>query len=357
MIRVRIATADDQQRLIDFVHDHWSATHIFTQRPDVFAWQHLQADGRLNMVLAEEVDVPDERVLGVLGFIPMGRFDPGLGDRDLLLAIWKVDEATAPPGVGLRLLKFLRSELEPRMIAAIGTSKMVRRIYEVLRYRVGALHQSAIFNPGCRDALMVAANVPAFAFDQAAELPADVLKLMPFSADDGARLRATVDALGESGIPGKGWSYVEARYLHHPWYQYETRLVHSGGRPVSVVVWRAVQASDTHVLRIVDVIGDTDWLRHARFALQEEVVRADAEYIDLMQWGIDPALLADAGFVSVDNHPDMLLPNYFAPFEARNMQIELAVKVFDDDDAPVKLFRADSDQDRPNLVSEVEHAG
>ncbi len=355
MIRVRIAEADDQKRLIEFIHDHWSETHIFAQRPEVFAWQHLQDDGRLNMVLAEEVDVPEERVLGVLGFIPMGRFAPNLGDRDLLLAIWKVDESAAPPGLGLRLLKYLRSELQPRMIAAIGTSEMVRRIYEVLRYRVGALHQSAIFNPARRDDLRVAANVPASAFEPAIEVPAEVLELVPFGADASADLRVTIDTLGEGGLPTKSWAYVEARYLRHPWYRYETRLVRSGGLPVAIVVWRVVRGVGADVLRIVDVIGDTGWLRRAPFALQEEIVRVDAEYIDLMQWGIDSALLAAAGFVCVDNHPDMILPNYFSPFEARNVPIELAVKVFDDDEARATLFRADSDQDRPNLVSEVEH--
>ena len=52
----------------------------------MFAWQHLQTNSRLNMVLAERVDDDATAVLGVLGFIPMGRYSPDLGDRDVLLA-------------------------------------------------------------------------------------------------------------------------------------------------------------------------------------------------------------------------------------------------------------------------------
>jgi hypothetical protein len=90
VIRIRTADAADEPRLRAFIHDHWSSTHIFVERPEVFRWQYLQDDGRFNMVLAEDTNATDDGVLGVLGFIPLGRFDPALGDRDVLLAIWKV---------------------------------------------------------------------------------------------------------------------------------------------------------------------------------------------------------------------------------------------------------------------------
>ena len=352
-IQVRFAEEGDQARLIEFIRDHWSPTHIFTQRPTVFSWQYLQADGRLNMVVAERVDGSEQHVLGVLGFIPLGRFAPELGDRDVLLAIWKVDESAAPPGLGLRLLKFLQSSLEPRLIAAIGTSQMVRRIYEVLRYTVGEMHQSAVFHPQRRGLLRIADHVPAEAFDEVAEAPTQDLELVRFEADDAAELRETVDAMCAESNPSKSWAYVEHRYLRHPWYRYDARLVRADGRPEAVVVWRKVHAAGAHVLRVVDVIGDTTWLLRSRSALQAAVVAADAEYLDVMQWGIAPELFRDAGFVSPDDHPDMVLPNYFSPFERRNVRIELAARVFDDGPPPV-LFRADSDQDRPNATAEVD---
>jgi hypothetical protein len=48
----------------------------------------------------------------------------------------------------------------------------------------------------------------------------------------------------------------------------------------------------------------------------------------------------------------LVLPNYFSPFERRNVEIEFAYKVTDDT-TPVRLFRADSDQDRPNRIEEL----
>jgi hypothetical protein len=351
VIRIRIGTATDHDRLVDFIRTHWSATHIFTHCPDVFAWQHLQADGRLNMVIAEQVGDESADVLGVLGFIPMGRFSRVLGDRDVFLAIWKVDEMAAPPGLGLRLLKFIQSELKPRMIAAIGTSEMVRPIYKVLRYEEGVLHQSAIFHPSRHGKLRVAQNVPASAFVRPNGDDTG-LEFHPITIDADAATREAVDHLAANRTPTKDWTYVVERYLSHPWFVYHIRLVVTDGSPAGVVIWRTVTAEDTTVLRIVDAIGDPSWFERAGLALRAEVVAADAEYIDLMQWGIESARLARAGFVSLEDHPEMIIPNYFSPFERRNVTIWLALRVFDDTANPAVLFRADSDQDRPNQVFE-----
>ncbi|WP_419476388.1 hypothetical protein, partial [Ilumatobacter sp.] len=222
--------------MIEFIRDHWSATHIFTEHPDVFAWQYQQDDGRLNMVLAED-DSPERPVLGVLGFIPMGRFAPALGDDDLMLAIWKVRDSGVPPGLGLRLLKFLQRELAPRLIAAIGTSEMVRPIYEVLGYQVGALHQSAIFHPGRQGALRVAQGVPEASFRTAEPVPPEVLALVPIADEPG--FRTAVDRIARTGVPAKNWNYVDERYLRHPWFSYDVRAVHYHGEFAAVLVWRA----------------------------------------------------------------------------------------------------------------------
>jgi hypothetical protein len=368
MISVRFATPSDQDRLVDFIGAHWSSTHIFTQRPDVFAWQHEQSDGRLNMVFAEESrEAPDADVLGqaapeppivlaVLGFIPMGRFDAELGDRDLMLAIWKVRETGVPPGVGLRLLKFLRRELDPRMIAAIGTSQIVRPIYEVLGYTVGALRQAALFNPDPARTLTVSSGFPAGGAQRDRSTPQSAsVSLVALDHAASNEMVSAIDRIGGAGIPSKSWVYITERYLRHPWYRYEVCLVEVDREAEAVVVWRRVEVGNTSVLRIVDVIGPTGWFRNARPAFERVVADAAAEYIDLVHLGVDLDDLRKGGFVEASEHPGSVLPNYFSPFEQRNVEIELAYKVLapDEADVPVRLFRADSDQDRPNNMSEL----
>ena len=351
MIKVRLATSADHDALIGFIHDHWSASHVFTQAPEVFRWQHLQSDGRLNVMFAEQITDGEREIVGFLGFIPTGRFDTELGDTDLTLAIWMVRDG-APPGLGLRLLKQLRAELQPRLIAAIGISEMVGPIYKVLRYELGRLDHVAIFNPARNGKLRLADNVPASAFVAADDRAADggIVRLERLNSDSDETTRRIVDQIGAARVPAKSWTYVRERYLEHPWYRYIASLVCRDELPVAVMVWRRVEAEGTAVLRIVDIIGDTGWLADANIALTSAVIDADAEYIDLMSFGVDRATLAAGGFVSPSEHPDMIIPNYFSPFERRNVDVALAITCDDED---VTLFRADSDQDRPNSLNDL----
>ena len=350
MIRVRFAEPSDQDQLIEFIRQHWSATHVFVDRPDVFTWQYLQPDNGINIVLAEDVGDGGATILGILGFIPTGRFDPSLGPTDLLLAIWKVKDGS-PPGLGLRLLKHIDREISPRLIGAIGISEAVKPIYRLLRYEVGTMTHSAVMNPLARRTV-IAQGVPEHIVDTAAQSPDPSLELEPFGPQPTAEQRTAVDAIGGAQTPSKSFVYLNERYLSHPWYRYEVRLVRDSGRPVAVIVWRAVEAVGSRVLRIVDIVGDVAWLARAQGHLQQLAIESEAEYIDLVQTGSDEDLLAAGGFLTVGRVPGLVLPNYFSPFEPRNVEVEFAYKLADSS-MPIRLYRADSDQDRPNRASDL----
>lgn len=346
MIRTRLADAGDRSALIAFIRDHWSAQHVFVSDPAVFDWQYQQADGRINVMLAEDVaNDGTSTVMGVLGFIPAGRFDPKLGDDDILLALWKVRDDIAPPGLGLRLLKALQAQLKPRMIGAIGISEMVGPIYRALGYTLDHLGHAAVMNPQARGALRLAQGVPESGFAPNNAVPSRRLRPL-----DPARDADAIDTLAGSGSLRKSWAYVRERYVDHPWYDYDLRVVEQDGTPQALLVWRSVEAMGARILRIVDVIGDTGWLTEGAALLRPELVMANAEYADIMGCGLDAEALRVGGFVSPDWDEGLTLPNYFAPFEARNVHIALSWKRFDKQENPptMRLFRADSDQDRPN---------
>ena len=347
VIQIRFAEPADRAALVEFIRDHWASTHIFAERPEVFDWQYGTGE-RVNMILAADVREEGSSVLGILGFIPMGRFDPALDDRDVLLAIWKVRD-DAPPGLGLRLLKQIERDLPARLIGAIGISQIVKPIYGLLKYEVGAMVQSAVIRPDVAE-FRIADGVPASVRQTGTVEPDPELSLEPIGNDPDTL--AAIEAFASSQIPAKSHHYLTERYVDHPWYRYQLRLVRVSGRPAAIVVWRAIEAEGSRVLRIVDIVGEVDWLARAHGHLQALTVEYDAEYVDLVQTGIDDALLDAGGFLTVGRVPDLILPNYFSPFERRNVEIEFAYKV-KDADTPVRLFRADSDQDRPNRVAEL----
>lgn len=347
VIQIRFAEPADQPALVEFIRDHWSSTHVFAERPDVFDWQYGTGP-RLNMIFAADVRDEGSTVLGILGFIPMGRFDASLGDRDVLLAIWKVRD-DAPPGLGLRLLKQTERDLSARLVGAIGISQIVKPLYGLLKYEVGSMVQSAVIRPDIAE-YRIADGVPAHVSQSGTAEPDPELSFELI--DEASDTLEAIETLASSQVPAKSHRYLVERYVEHPWYRYELRLIRDSGRPVAVVVWRAVEAEGSRVLRIVDIVGEVSWLTRAKGHLQALTVEHAAEYIDLVQTGVDDALLDAGGFLTVGRVPGLILPNYFSPFERRNVEIEFAYKVTDAE-TPVRLFRADSDQDRPNRVAEL----
>lgn len=349
-IAIRLATAADQPALIEFLRDHWSPYHIFVAAPEVFDWQYGASASRLNMIFASNGNT----VFGVLGFIPMGRFDPALGDTDILLAVWKTRK-DAPPGLGLQLLKTLAARLNPRLIGAIGITEEVKPIYRALGYQLGDLHQSAIFNPA-RQTQRIAAGVPdaAFSDEHASETG---WSLSPLDGEAVSALGPVLDHLARASLPAKSAAYVAARYLRHPWYEYRFGLISRDGIPEALCIWRQVEAEGASILRIVDIVGGTDWLAAGRALFQPLLMDCGADYIDLMQIGTPAEVLAEGGWLSPAEVPGLVLPNYFAPFERRTVTIACAWKLRAHSGLPMRLYRADSDQDRPNALPLPRRAG
>jgi len=338
-----MAEAHDKDRMLAFLAAHWRADHIFVLAPDVFDWQYQKPDGGYHIALAL---AEDQTILGFLGYIPTGQFDPHLGCDDIMLAVWKVREDMALPGVGLRLLKLIEKTHKPRVIGAIGISDMVGPIYKAFKYTLGQLHHAALF-AGATSGGNVAVNVPDIARAPIAKDSATLGSILHRHSDAVARL-----AQG----PGlaKSWTYLQNRYVNHPYYDYDLRGVFQGDDLQCVIVWRKVDVNGTVILRIVDVIGPPDGVAQVSRALRDEIHDAGADYIDILQTGLDADGLRAAGFVSPADHPDLILPNFFAPFVASNVTIKLAYRDFETSGRTLTLFRADSDQDRPNLRSELD---
>ena len=353
MIEICFAKANDEPKILQFLHDHWRADHIFVTNPVLMRWQHESPDSpgdKLTFVIARRINADDSsEILALLGFIPFRRFDSGADWSELSLAIWKVSEDAGTPGLGLQLLKTIQRELQPSLICAIGTSQIVRPIYTALGYTVGALSHVALFLETVPSGETVALGVPDVARRSIAEDQSVALQPVFGGKLPAGITAADIDILAAKGLPRKSWTYILNRYVQHPYYEYEIRTVIVGGALRSILIWRRVSTQYGNILRIVDVIGDADVLVHCGPALRREVAASESEYIDLMHWGVSPEALSAGGFVGLHDYKDLVLPAYFEPFEQRNVQIEIAYRVDAKlSDRRLRLFRADSDQDRPN---------
>lgn len=355
-IIIRQAEYTEHHRIISYLQINWRANHVFTQSPEFFVWQHADSENLhlLTYVIAEKITAQGSEIIGILGYMPFRRFDINLESNSLSLAIWHVKKDAGTPGLGVQLLNWLKKNKTPDFIAAIGLSKMVIPIYQAFRYTLGKLHQSALFGPSPTN-LEIASGVPDDAFRPLPLNPSIELRALKRSDDENKNLHSCINRLGNTVIPVKSWKYLVERFFEHPLYKYNIYAVLEDNEISAILVLRVVQVTLStglhRVLRIIDMLGPSEMLAKAAPALQRLIAKHESEYLDVMQSGINPEILRASGFIDSELIPDLVLPNYFEPFEKKNIELKIAFKyIHQEQHRSIRLMRADSDQDRPSQI-------
>jgi hypothetical protein len=334
MADIRICRDDDIAAVMTFIDQHWRKHHVLATSRKLMDWQYRQAGGHYNFVLALEGD----DLLAILGFIPVDRYDRALQERAAVwLALWKLRGDVKVAGLGLRMLRFLDRTHGTKTIAVNGINAAHPPMYQALGYRTGILRHSYIFNPNFgSNALAIldpAGVVPAPRPGQA------VMREMNLQSLQQLHLR-TADQ-------NKSPVYFAERYLRHPFYRYHVHLF-SHGSLQALLATRVARHGNAAALRIVDFLGDVNVLAQIGGCLDDLMQLHGAEYVDFMNSGIPQGLLAQAGFAELDFDGPLIIPNRFEPLDRKNHRVFFAIK--SGDISEPLIFRADGDQDRPNLL-------
>ena len=149
--------------------------------------------------------------------------------------------------------------------------------------------------------------------------------------------------------PRKDTWYLRRRYFHYPHFHYDVWAARENGKLLAYLVTRTVTAQDTGcaaVVRLVDFIGEDTVLPRLGGAIDAIVRRAGAEYIDCYNAGIPAAVWQAAGFTERVEGDGCIIPNYLTPPLRENTEYYY----FTNKPENFVLFKADGDQDRPNLT-------
>jgi hypothetical protein len=344
-VDLHLCRPDEVGLLTRFLHEHWAADHVLSWHRPLLDFQHGSASG-YNFVLARRTI--DGELLAVLGFITTALYDPALADRNTVwLALWKVRPDAGVAGLGLLLLQFLEANVPHVAMAVAGIGNPAHfAMYRAFGYRTGDYQQHYL-----RNRRMDRPQLATFSADPAPAAPASGdAELEALSEDNFLAATAALD-LGErvDQAPAKTAGYFFARFFHHPVYRYDVHLVRRARRPVGLLVTRQASHAGHHALRIVDFLGSKAVLAELGPALDRLLGRIGCEYVDLWSYGVDPEVLARAGFARVDPAGPVVVPNFFEPFVAKNGVIRCAFKGAAG--LSFVFFRADGDQDRPNQIA------
>ncbi len=340
MIRIRRCQSADVPDVLTFLDRHWKPRHVFTADRELFDWQYARPDRPGEYAIALAHDDSHDDLVGLLGYLPTRRFDPELaGDNALWLALWKVRDDVAGP-VGLQLLNDVANSEPHTSIGVIGFQPPAAAIYKALKFEVGELRHYVLVNPDVSTFELAAFGDPPKRRVPDSDLTAVRVDASNFpAAADGLDL-GTRAALA----PAKTPEYFRSRFLRHPRYRYGSFAIQREGHAIGLLATRVATHGGRRALRVVDYIGPSEAVPSLGRVILDEVRRVDAEYADVLNWGIDPALFNAAGFACIDPAGPDIVPNHFEPFERRNATVRFALK----SDRPAVLFKGDGDQDRPN---------
>lgn len=341
LYRVKNVPRSEIAKLQHFLNIHWKRGHLLAQSIDLLNFQHYSAekDG-YNFIVAENTCTSEYDAL--VGYISTAQYDSNLKEHgDYWGAIWKIrDDITEEDlnAVGFYIWKRLFKLPHFQSYAAIGISNIAKQIYIASRISIGYLRQYYMLNNKITS-FRIAGNVKQ-----------DDL-IFNVTEEDSVFSLSWIDDPDWENIdiepyyrPIKSVMYFRYRYFEHPVYKYHFMGVYKGSVLSAMLAVRIIEINNSNVIRIVDALGklEGDLSKSFRHLLYDE----NAEYIDVLNYGIDESVFFLMGFKKLDFNGDLIIPNYFEPFELRNVKIELAFKC----DFEYIAFKGDSDQDRPNII-------
>ena len=324
----RLAVPGDKDAIVDFMNTHWGSRHPLVNLPDYFAYYYQNGEAhpdRLNFALCL---FPSGEIAAVCGFIPSS-----LAGDELWISIWCADKRAK--GSGLELMAKMPQLTGASRLSCNNIRPATIPFYEFLGYTGARMNHFYRLAP--RAAYKVAR------IRDTSILPVGGEGTLCRFSEFG-ELREQFSGLG-TGHPKKDLWYLERRYYHYPRQSY---LVYGGfldGSCPLLFCLRRVEVEGTFVLRLVDIVGDHSLLPRFGAALDRLLGEMQAEYIDCYCWGVPTETMAAAGFCErMENGPN-IIPHYLTPPLYENVEYYL----FTSDPKGFVMFRADGDQDRPNI--------
>ena len=342
MIAYTVCPAGRVEDLERFIDTHWRKDHILTQHRELLNWQYRNNRGDYNFVLATD---EDEELQGIFGFIPTSQFSKSLPENDdVWLAIWKVRDDCKIPGLGLGMMNYAEKTLGVKFFCAFGMSDIVKPIYQALDFTLGALNHYVAFNV-FKEKFHLVSPV-----DKPLIRPTSGdLNIQEMSRSDLENLTAEDQKFLFSGYPQKDAAYLVNRFLVHPIYSYRLLAFYNIDNVLrSLIILRIVDVEQTRVARIVDAFGDSFINSDYNQCIYTLLADENCEYLDCMAHGLNRDQIDDSCFEDVKDTEGLIIPNYFEPLVISNITLEFAYKTKRIGD--VRIFKGDSDQDRPNQI-------
>lgn len=328
---IRLAKYEEIEEIMQFIDQHWKKNHILARDREFFEYE-MVVDGQVNFVIAKDKETG--MIQGLHGFLMASKNKDKL---DTWGAIWKVI-----PGnmglLGLEIVRRLEAYTNTRAFLSIGgnpstTVPILRRVRHF--NDVGKMQH--FYCLAKREDYHVAKVGHYEPFMENRQYQVQIMQMK-----DMEELNKLYDfSCNADAFPYKDAWYIKHRYFDHPVFDYQVYGLAEENHVKALLICREQEYDRTKVLRIVDYVGRSELFGGISGFLKAGLEKY--EYIDLYCYGFDTSFVRQAGMIEVQEGDANIIPNYFAPYVAENIDIWVGTPK-----GRAVFFKADGDQDRPN---------
>ncbi len=328
----RLAEYSERDRLIDFINANFDWKLPLVNRKEFF--EYYYCGDRLQFAIAES----EGEWKAAAGYILADHSET----PDLWVSVWVAVKGAN--GAGLELMNALPALTGARVVACNNIRENTCVFYRFLGWEAERLpHYYRLADRTSAEDFRLCRPVS--------------VQRLPVSGDlelDHVSTTVRLQGLGlppTSHTPAKDLWYLTRRYFAFPHLNYDVWSIHDKGVLLGYLVTRTVasgEQGEIPVLRIVDYIGEDPVLPRIGAALDRLLANTGAEYADCYCAGIPAEVFAAMGFTERKPGDGTVIPNYLTPPLYDNTEYFY----FTNRPDGFVMFKADGDQDRPNLPAD-----
>lgn len=335
---VRFARKDEIGLVVHFLEQYWNPNHILVKSRKIMDFQHKLDDcDDYSIVIGYNTETKE--IDGVFCVIYMSKYDPSLyKNGNYWSALLKVRDDVVNPDIKhlvFDFILFIYNLPNFKSFGAISLSQMAQKVMNQMFDVSGVMKHYYIANNTIKT------------FEIGRNLTIKEVNKNDECSIREINLSEVKDVPKSVYYPQKSLSFLINRFLDHPYYHYSFWGIFRDSKLICIWVTRKISIGGNMIIRIVDVLGNLSEVGFVGNSIQFILERETAEYVDFLNFGLDVSIFSKMGFEEVDPfQDDIIVPNYFEPFEKRNVPIYFSVIT----ENPYVIFKADGDQDRPSII-------
>lgn len=331
MITIRRAEIKDIPTIMQFLEDHWLHGYVLAHDRKFFDWQFVHK-GKVNIWIG----IDDE--IGKLYAIQAAIFYRDVPNSDMSGSVWLAVKSDNPM-LAFDVQSQMWTEMRSRASFSPGLRPDAVRINKLMGNTVVAMDHYYRINDlnDYKIAIIIEKKIP--------EVSDTGYRLEPINHLEEMKAIISEDTLLNSA-PSKDYNYIKWRYFDHPIFKYDIwKIINNDSIPEGILITREEHANGSVSCKIVDFYGDSELLGRITFAMDTLMHQKDYEFMDIYSYGVNAEIYENAGLLRCDNSSPNIITNFFQPYTPVNSDIMLVPPWVPN----ARLFRGDSDQDKPRL--------